>query len=263
MRETYSVDLQNRFHPFRLPTISGLDYYGECRPAAAQAARTGGDFFDFVPDANGLTISLGEVSGRSAGAAALKSGLQASLRGLSIAGHGRICSTVQALNKFVCELSPDDLYATLFCAHVDRINRELRYISAGHEPALLVRKHSARVRHLEGTGAVLGLTRRTEYRQRTIWLEPGDLLVAFSDGITGAANAQGRELCESGVLDVVRQYPDARAASLARSIMTEGDRFTNHVAPADDQTVVVVSFQGAVGETVFEDCSREPAFAAA
>ena len=263
MRETYSVDLQNRFLPFRLPIVSGLDYYGECQPAAADAAKEGGDFFDFVPDANGLTISLGEVSGNGVGTAALNSGLQASLRGLSIAGHGRISSTVQALNKFVCELSPDDLYATLFYAHLDRVNRELRYISAAHEPVLLVRKDPARVRHLEGTGAVLGLSRRSEYRQRTIWLEPGDMLVAFSDGVSGATDEQGREWCERGVLDVVRQYPGARAASLARIIMAEVDRFTNHAAPPDDRTVVVVSFQGVVGETVIEDSSREPAFAAA
>jgi sigma-B regulation protein RsbU (phosphoserine phosphatase) len=247
-----------------MPAMSGLDYYGECLPAAIPAVTAGGDFFDFVPLAGErLTIALGEVSGHGPGATPLMSGLQASLRGFSSTASGKTSLTVQALNKFVCELSPDDMYATLFYAHFDQSSRELRYSSAGHEPVLLVRRSPARVRHLESTGAVLGLTRRSEYGQRTIWLEPGDLLVAFSDGITDAADAEGREMCETGVLDVVRRCPDARAADLARLIMAEVDRFTNHVPPADDRTVVVARFRGALGETLREEHSLETAFAAA
>ncbi|HUK18219.1 MAG TPA: SpoIIE family protein phosphatase [Bryobacteraceae bacterium] len=247
----------------QMRAVSGLDYHGESRPAAA-GPKAGGDFFDLVPlEGEGLAVSLGEMSGFGAGTSVLMSGLRASLRGFAENGRGKISATVQALNQTIWELTPGDLYGRLFYARLDAATCELTYVSAGHEPVLLVRRHPARVRRLETTGAVLGLARHSEYRQLAISLEPGDLLVAFSGGISDATNAAGREWSEGGVLQVVNQTPDARAADLARDILTEADRFTGHAVPADDRTVVVVRFQGRGQETAFEASAAERAFAAA
>lgn len=247
-----------------MPTVSGLDYHGEFRPAASAVAKAGGDFFDFVPLSNSsLVFSLGELSGAGGGTAVLMSGLRASLRGFAENGPHRIATTVEALNRTICDLSPDDLYARLFYARLDGSAGELTYVGAGHEPALLVRRRPARVRRLESTGAVMGLTRRSVYRQRSVALEPGDLLVAFSDGLADALSPVGRAFTEAGVLEAVFQTPDASATDLAREILVAADRFTAHAAPSDDRTVVVVRFHGQGAETVLERHTAEPVFAAA
>lgn len=248
---------------FQLPAVFGLDYHGECRPAAAGAG-AGRDFFDFVPaEGNGLTVTLGEFLGFNKGTSVVKSGLRASLRGFAENWRTKISATVQALNRTIWELSPGDLYGRLFFARLDATTRQLTYVSAGHEPVLLVRRYPLRVRHLESTGAVMGLAHRAEYRQLTVSLEPGDLLVAFSGGIAEAVNSGGREWSEAGVLEVINQTPDAPAADLARDILTELDRFTGHASPSADRTVIVVRYKGRTEETLFEAHAEEPVFAAA
>jgi len=261
MRAIISFDVESGLSPFYAPAIAGLDYYSETRSAAAGVGLPGGDFVNLAPgEGEKLTISLGEVSGGGAEAGCLISGLRGTLSGIAQHARGRLSAAVQALNKTICEVTPDDLYATLFYASLDPFSRELRYVSAGHQAALLVRRSPARVRHLESTGAVLGLTRRTEYRQRTIWLEPGDLLVAFSDGITEATNAKGREFGECGVLEAATRHTGARAVSVARQILEAADRHTGGAPACDDRTVAVVRFQGVSG---LGDERYEEVFAAA
>ena len=94
-------------------------------------------------------------------------------------------------------------------------------------------------------------------------LDPGDVLVSFTDGVTDAADPDGRELREAGVLRVLRDHPDAPAADLAGRILEAADRFTGDTAQADDRTVAVVRFTGAVEDRTFDESAAEPVFAAA
>jgi sigma-B regulation protein RsbU (phosphoserine phosphatase) len=159
---------------------------------------------------------------------------------------------VRELNHAAWLASPDNFYATLFYAYLDPLRRELQYVSAGHESALLVRRRKGRVHRLDSTGTVLGLSERTVYGHRTMPLEPGDLLIAHTDGITEACDAEGREFGEKGLLDVVARYPDARARDLAGEILEAIDRYAVSGEPADDRTVVVVRFQSAAERSVFD-----------
>jgi sigma-B regulation protein RsbU (phosphoserine phosphatase) len=252
-------DVQSRLFPCRLPRIQGLDYYGACRPAQD----VGGDFYDFVAlEPRGLAVSVGDVSGHGLGAGILMSGLQALLRGLTAHGRNEMGRVVRELNHAAWLASPDNFYATLFYAYLDPLRRELQYVSAGHESALLIRRRKARVHRLDSTGTVLGLSDRTVYGHRTLPLEPGDLLIAHTDGITDARNAEGREFGEKGLLDVVERFPGARACDLAGEILEAIDRYAVPGEPADDRTVVVVRFQGAAEDNVF-DPARATALAAA
>jgi hypothetical protein len=206
----------------RLPN---LDYYGGCYPALEASA----DFFAFVPRGNGLIGAVGDISGSGISATMMRLGL----RSLT---HGSIVDTVEQLNRMVYEISPDDSFATLFYARIYPERRKLQYVSAGHEPALLVRSGSNRAERLERTGTVLGLTDHSRYVHRTVLLEPGDVLVAFTEGIS---------LRESQIVEVVRRYPDARARDLVRAIL-EAD-----VGPAADRTAIAIRFTG-VEEKLFD-----------
>jgi phosphoserine phosphatase RsbU/P len=250
-------EIQSHFFPSCLPHIDGLAYYGECRPAG----NVGGDFFDFValPE-NRLAVSVGDVSGQGIGAAIMMSGLQLYLRGLSALGRDEIGGLVRELNRAVYQTSPDNVYATLFYAHLDPLRRQLHYVSAGHEPALLIRASTARVHRLESTGTVLGLTDRTTYGRRTLQIFPGDLLVAFTDGITEALDAQGRELREIGVIEIAQRYSDARPAELVARIL---DASARHAAPSDDRTVVVIRATSSVDKPIYDESEIELSLAAA
>ncbi len=233
-------ETQSRANPRQFPRIEGLDYYGECRPVRD----AGGDFLDFVPlDSHGLAVSVGDVSGNGMSARVLMSGLRAFLRGLAAHGPGGIGRMVRELNRAFWQVSPGNYFATLFHACVDPVRRQLEYVSAGHESALLIRARGGRVHRLESTGTVLGLTDRTVYGHRTLPLEAGDLLIAQTDGVTDAGDAEGVEFGEKGILRIVQSHPGARARDLALEILEAIDRHASS-GRQDDRTVVVVRIEG-------------------
>jgi len=252
--------IQSRLFPSRLPQLAGLDYYGECRPAG----RVGGDFFDFVllPE-NILAVSIGDVSGHGISAAIMMSGMQAFLRGLTAHRGGPVTGVVEELNRAVCQTSPDNFYATLLYAHVDPVRRQMHYVSAGHEPALLVRSRTGEIQRLDSTGTVLGLTARTTFEQRVLSFEPDDVFVAFTDGVTEAADSEGRELGQKGVIRILEDCARARASDLVCRIVEEVDRFTTYAAPLDDRTAVAIRFTGRASQATFVEDTVELAFAAA
>jgi len=265
LRHTYedlgvAREIQSRLLVCRLPHLEGLDYFGDCRPAG----EIGGEFFDFLPlPAGGLAVTVGDVSGHGIGSAILMSGLQAFLRGFTVHGCGEITGVVEELNRVVHQASPDNFYATLFYAHFDPLHRQLHYVSAGHEPALLLRKRTGCIHRLESTGTVLGLTDRSRFGRRTMSIEAGDLLVAYTDGITDAKDPDGREWTEAGIRQVLESYSSARASHLVGLIMDEADRFAGHSGPVDDGTVVAVRFTGMLERAIPEEDSTEVAFATA
>jgi sigma-B regulation protein RsbU (phosphoserine phosphatase) len=146
---------------------------------------------------------------------------------------------------------------------IDPGRRQLRYVSAGHEPALLFRPRSGRLRRLESTGTVLGLTARSKFREKTVLLEPGDVLVALTDGITDAADPRGNEFREEGVLRILEQHPDAGAVELSGRIMEAVDSFRPRSASADDRTVAVVRMIAAAAKGPLIRRAKDLAFAAA
>jgi len=219
------------------PSLEELDYHGQCEQGGAVSC----DFFDFVPlKQRGLLVSVGDVSRHGIGAGILLSGLKAFLRSTSAHEHEELSELVGSLNRCICDLSPDNFHATLFSGLIDPVMCRLRYVSAGQEPALLFHPVDGRLRRLERTGTVLGLTARTQYQQHTIPLEPGDTLVAFTDGITEATDMAGREFREQGVRRVLEQYPEASARELSSRILEAVEAFRQCAHAADDRTVVVV-----------------------
>jgi phosphoserine phosphatase RsbU/P len=264
------VDMSNAYshQPFSSPAVSiragcriqGLDYYGECQPAG----EAGGDFFDFVPIGNqALVASVGDVSGSGVSAAILRTGVQSILRGLTADGYGSISTVVQELNRAVYEISSDTIFPTLFYARIDPLLRQLQYVSAGHETALLVRKGATRVQRLERTGTVLGLTNHTTYGRRTLTLEPGDVLIAFTDGIAEVAGAKGCRSCEPSILETVRGHAGAGASEVVGLVLDAVKRFTGESGQADDRTVIAVRYTGAAASTLVEEDIGDSVFAAA
>lgn len=232
---TNTPHFSSRFTPRSLSPIVGLDFFGESLPAGEQS----GDFFDLMPlDPPGLILFVGEVSNPGIGASILTTGLQAFLSNLACQSASEPESAVEKLNEAITGIAPEAFYASLFYACIDPLRRRLSYVNAGHEPPLIYHQHSQRTRRLEQTGTVLGLTARSRYRPKTIAIESGDTLVAFSDGITEPSCA----------LRIVKDYPEANARELTERILEAAGRFRQGSPEGDDQTVVVAR----VVDTAFE-----------
>ncbi len=234
--------VQSRLFPCRHPRIDGLEYYGESRPAC----QIGGDFFDFqVTRSRSLLASVGDVTGHGVSSALLMSAIQIFLRGVNREESSELTTSVESLNRCLYEISPDNLYATLFYARVDPIQRKLHYVNAGHEPALLLRSRVGRVVRLDATGTVIGAFGKIICSERDLPLEPGDVLVVFTDGVPEAVNGEGRELGERGLLEIIETHADASPAGLVSHILDAVNAFTNSAGPVDDQTVSAIRFDEA------------------
>jgi phosphoserine phosphatase RsbU/P len=232
-------EVQERLFPQKLPTIAGLDYAGHCRPALG----VGGDYYDFLalPKGN-LGIAVGDVSGKGIAAALMMASLQASLRSEATRAPENLAAAVSNINHLVYEASASNRYATFFYGQYDPAQGTFDYVNAGHNPPMLF--HGAggngAVTRLEPGGTVIGLLESVHYQQGSVRLIPGDVLIAFTDGISEAMNLDDEEWGEDRLMDAVRGCPRSSAQQLLECIFDAATTFAGTAPQHDDMTVVVV-----------------------
>ena len=185
-------EVQSRTFPTSRPRIAGLDYYSDWRPARGLS----GDYLDYfeLPDGN-LGLAIGDVAGKGLAAALLTSSLHSLARALRHYQHGSLAELTAAIDELFYEVCPDSSYATMFVARYDPARRYLHYVNAGHEPPVVLRKTANGYRPvaLEPTGPVVGMLRKSRFQENVVSLAPGDLLVAYTDGLCETVNARGDE----------------------------------------------------------------------
>ena len=183
-------EVQQRLFPQSIPEIAGVGLAGMCRPAS----EVGGDYYDLIEMEDGhLGFAIGDVSGKGISAALIMASLRASLRGLILEDPGDLARMMQKVNRLVYESSSSSRYATFFFAILDPQTREFRYVNAGHNPPVLMKAVSGELRRLEACGPVVGLLPFAVYQTQSLILEPGDLLIAYTDGISEAMTAEDEE----------------------------------------------------------------------
>jgi phosphoserine phosphatase RsbU/P len=233
-------EVQQRLFPQNLPEVRGLEFAGYCRPALC----VGGDYYDFVRLEDGsLGIAIGDVSGKGIAAALMMASLQASLRGQTLTPSLTLAEMVQHVNQLVFEASAENRYATFFYAQYDPATRTLHYVNAGHNPPMLWRGASGEIVRLEEGGMVVGLFRDFPYREASLQLEPSDIFVAFTDGISEAMNNADEEFDEERLIEAIKTCNTRSAADMITSILERVDAFTAGASQHDDMTLVVVRVQ--------------------
>ena len=240
-------EVQERLFPQDYPPIAGIDYCGRCRPAQA----VGGDYYDFVINTSAtsgtssspgtLGIAVGDVSGKGISAALLMASLQASLRGQSIAGVHNLAALMHNINLLVHEASAANRYATFFYGEYHLAQRRLEYVNAGHNPPIILRDE--KVIRLEAGGPVVGLLKQARYQQAHCHLEPGDVLIAFTDGVSEAMTAEGEEWGEERFIKAAQECIELGAAEIITRLMAGADAFAAGAPQHDDMTLVVVKVQ--------------------
>ncbi|HTS25087.1 MAG TPA: PP2C family protein-serine/threonine phosphatase [Bryobacteraceae bacterium] len=228
--------VQNRIYPSMRPSIPGLDYYSDWRPAAGAAS----DYLDYFEMEDGhLGLAIGDVSAQGVEAALLTSALHSIVRALRFSPGRNVADLVSNIDELFSEICPDNCYATLFFGRYDPILGRLHYVNAGHEPPFVLRKKGTRHRNmrLESGGPWLGMLRKSAYREGVVALEPGDLLVAYTDGLCEATNAQGEEFGWRRFLDCLESGTGRRARELVEEVFTAADEFTAGAPQLDDMTL--------------------------
>jgi sigma-B regulation protein RsbU (phosphoserine phosphatase) len=232
-------EVQERLFPQEYPPIDGVDYAGACRPAL----EVGGDYYDFIAlSTTELGIAIGDVSGKGIPAALLMATLRAFLRGQTLQRQSDLTAVMANLNKLVYESSTSNRYATFFYGEFDAASRVLNYVNGGHNPPMLFRRSDdgGDVVRLDAGGPVIGLIEDCFYQHGRATLERGDVLVAYTDGISEAMNENDDEWGEDRLKDAVRRNRGVAARELIDRIMKSADEFVAGAPQHDDMTAVVV-----------------------
>jgi putative ABC transport system permease protein len=221
-------------------------------PVASFAAFTlaarivGGDYYDFLDlGAGRIGLTVADVSGKGVAAALLMSVVQASLRVISSERDLPLPQLAARMNAFLHQSTGANKYATFFYAQLDERNQRLTYVNAGHNPPFVVRRAEtgAEVVELAAGGTVIGLFPEMDYEAASIDLQRGDLMVAFTDGVTEALNTDGEEFGEERLKDLLRGARGATAPEIA-SLLTETMKtWIGSAEQHDDLTFVVLSMR--------------------
>jgi phosphoserine phosphatase RsbU/P len=228
-------EIQLAMLPREMVSGGGLEAYGFTRPANT----VGGDFYDVIEVPGGrLLLALGDVSGKGSPAALLMALTLAMLRTLVEEGLSPT-DLASRLNRQVSRHAPGSRFVTLWLAVFDPVTGQLTSLNAGQTPPLL-RRADGRIERLTTGGMALGMFEFATYEAADTHLQPGDVLVCYSDGITEAENAGGVPFDEAGLLGVIRDHWWKDAATLGRAIVSAVESHAAETRLADDLTVLAI-----------------------
>ena len=231
-------EVQERLLPPRLPRLPGLN----AAAAYRSAGQIGGDYYDLFTTPGGRVYGvIADVSGKGVPAALLMASLRATLHALTLQADLSLPRIVTHFNGLLYDASASSSYATLFVFTWSREDQSISYVNAGHNPPFLFRADKSSTRLTAG-GPVVGLLRQASYESATIPTAPGDLLVAYTDGVTEATDAHGLEWGETALQSTIQHclQMDARSSEgTVHEILRNLDAFTAGSTQGDDITILV------------------------
>lgn len=232
--------IQQRFLPRSMPHIPGFQVAAVCVPAM----EVGGDIYDLLPMPGGRWFLLiGDVSGKGVKAAFYMTLTKGILHAVTRAETDDR-DVIRALNRIFKGLTEDGVFLTLGAVVLDPSRGVAKLLSAGHNPPLLLRRGEVRV--LDPRGIVLGLVDEETFlrtlRDERVALEPGDILVAYTDGVTEAMNRDEEQFGLEALSEVLRGCGDLDPNAVVRRIVDAVDAFEDGAPQADDLTLLVVKY---------------------
>ena len=234
-------EVQQALLPRIDPQISGLDIAS----TSVYCDETGGDYYDFLKgegkDAGKINVVVGDVSGHGISSALLMATARAMLRQRS-ALTGSISQIVTDVNRLLTlDVEESGGFMTLFYLTVDLANRHLRWVRAGHDPAILYDPVTDAFEKLRGEGMALGVDTDQRYAEYE-WahLKKEQIVLMGTDGIWEARNPQGKMFGKEPIYHIIRNNPAASAKEILTAIFNALNRFLEDSAPEDDVTLIVI-----------------------
>ncbi len=237
--------VQQQLYPKTVPALSKLELLAVCNPARMVS----GDYYDYQAlDENSAVVAVGDVAGKGISAALLMAAMQSSLRthvrsfllgGGTKNGEPTMSSStlVSRLNEQIYADTSPEKYATFFFSIYDDEASMLTYTNAGHLPPILFRK--GKTSELDVNGMVVGAFPFAQYGESQLKLESGDLLLAFTDGITEPENEYGEMFGEDRVKEVVQRTLDRDLDHIIKATMEAVTEWTGGGELQDDMTILI------------------------
>ncbi|HXY51560.1 MAG TPA: SpoIIE family protein phosphatase [Terriglobales bacterium] len=258
---TIAQEVQAQLFPRQITQLTTLELHGFCRPARTVS----GDYYDFLAiNADKLILAVGDVSGKGISAALLMATLHSAVRAYSLEGVPQLREPMAVggraragtrrptaiegvetspamllclLNHQLFQSTPQEKYATLFLAVYDEPSRSLTYSNGGHLPPLIIGP-SGGIRRLDQGGTVVGLFDRLSFDEGSSPLKPGDIFVAYSDGVTEPENDFG-EFGEERLIDLVRGNRTLPLSRISEIVTSAVDDWIGDKEQPDDITLVL------------------------
>jgi sigma-B regulation protein RsbU (phosphoserine phosphatase) len=230
-------NIQQRLLPQKIPQFNCLDMAFLAIPAQ----QVGGDYFELHPlDENRLLFAIADVTGKGISAALLMSNLQACLHTILAATPSiSLAEATQHINRVICQNTDPDKFITFFWGVYDCRNQSLKYVNAGHDAPLLRRKNGT-IERLEIGGLLLGVMENWNYVEGTIQLEPEDLLLLFTDGVSEAMNPHQEEYGMARLTHLLDTHHTETALYLHNALFDDVRLFTEGEPQSDDITAVIL-----------------------
>jgi sigma-B regulation protein RsbU (phosphoserine phosphatase) len=236
---TLAEETQRSLLPQTLPQVPNLNIHAFSKPTRY----VGGDFYDFVELETGELFGvLADVSGKGVSASLLSSMLLGCLQMQLRAGLA-LDEAVARLNRFLCEKSSASRFVTMFVFTMKSDGRG-RYISAGHNPTYVYRAATREIEELVSNNMIVGAFPFATYDAAALELNPGDVLLAYSDGLTEAENPRGEMLGEEGVKQVILAQAPSGSKQLEQKLLETIQNFTAGRSLTDDITIILVERVG-------------------
>lgn len=231
--------IQQNLLPGAPPEVPGMELAGACIYCDA----VGGDYYDFVPAADQtLLAALGDVSGHGVEAALLMTTARAVLR--TTASHSAEPAEIVAEvnERLVQDVHDSGRFMTLFLCSLN--NNTVRWVRAGHPPPLLLSGGGTSPVSLREGGLSLGVLPGERFDEHSLTLEPGDMLLAYSDGLLEAEAPDGERFGEGRLVSLLQEHHGLEAQSLLDRVTAELKAFCGHRPLEDDVTLLAIRRTG-------------------
>ncbi len=230
-------EIQMALLPASLPTLDEIQVAGLCVPAH----QVGGDYYDFIMRKDGrYDVVIADVSGHNIGSALIMAETRTFIHS-RVDGIDNPAAMLHALNDyFLKDLDRSDLFVTMFYLQYNRENRQLIYSNAGHNPPLLWRHQSQQIDPLDAEGLIFGIHKKVNFEQKSTRLEPGDILLLYTDGIIEAEDSQQNLFGQERLEKLLREEEQSTPQELIDQILTQVRLFTGYRHFNDDVTLLAM-----------------------
>ena len=219
-------------HP---PHLEGFDIAVSHRPSL----EAGGDYYDFIPLAPDTILAVvADVEGKGVGSAMVMANLQATLHALLAHLHS-LERLVESLNDMILADTRGQKFMTMFVGLLDQPHRTLHYVNAGHVPPAVVRADGS-VEYLREGGMVVGLFPSVHYDRGHVRLNPGDIVVACTDGITEAMDTESEEFGQDRLVELAVRERSKPAQEIVDIVLKEVDLFSRGGTHEDDRVIMIL-----------------------
>ena len=233
-------EVQKSLLPQNPPDFEGYELFDYYHPAS----HVGGDYFDYIPLHNGgLAILVGDVAGHGIPAALLMAKVSAESR-FALAKSQAACKSMNDLNQAISELNTDK-FVTMVFAFLDPENHQLTVVIAGHPPPIMRRKDGQTYAlSTEKSGVPVGIISGFEYEQFQVSLEPGDMVVIYTDGVNEAQDPNNEQFGHQRIIDQLAEKDWPTCEAFGKSLITNVTQHLNGAKQDDDVCVVCLRREG-------------------